>query len=86
MCVKSVSIPKDKAVPPDTFFVRADFVQDKAKVAINVLAFGRFQVQTLALIPATLTKVFVIPITKFRIVNQIRTQFIPSTIFQVIMR
>jgi len=65
VCVKLVSTPTDKAASPDTFFARAGFEQEKTKVAINVLVFGRFQVQPLALRPATLTKIFVIPINKF---------------------
>jgi hypothetical protein len=62
--VKLVSIPTDKAASPAKFFARAGFEQEKVKVAINVLAFGKFQVHTLALRPARLTKVFVIPISK----------------------
>jgi hypothetical protein len=64
MYVKFVSIPTHKAASPDIFVARAGFEQGKAKVAINVVVFRRFQVQTSALRPATLTKVFVIPINK----------------------
>jgi hypothetical protein len=46
------------------FFTHAGFEEVKAKVAINVLVFRKFQVQTLTFRPVTLTKVFVIPINK----------------------
>jgi hypothetical protein len=65
MCIKLVSIPTNKAASPNTFFARPGFEQDTGKVAINVSVFGRFQAQSLALRPATLTKVLVIPINKF---------------------
>jgi hypothetical protein len=86
MYVKLVSMPTDKAASPDVFFVRADFEQEKAKVAINVLVYGKYRVQTLTLRPAKLTKFSSSPSIKFRRVNQVRTQVIPSTLFKVIMR
>jgi hypothetical protein len=62
--VKLVSIPTHKAASPVIFLARAGFEQGKAMVAINVVVFRRFQVQTSALRPATLIEVFVIPIFK----------------------
>jgi len=57
MYVKLVSIPTDKEASPDIFFARAGFEQGKAKVAINVIVFRRFQVRISVEIPAVILEV-----------------------------